>query len=222
MDEQDRTRRFAPAARRSPAVAGLILACALPEAILTGAGLGLWGDPGWRGEAVAWLGFWPGLLRDWQPNYPGQAWLMFLTYGFLHAGVLHFALNMLTLASLGPPCARRLGEGRFLALYAASIAGGALGFAALARGYTPMVGASGALFGLAGAILAWELKARRLRRAAVWPVTRAVLILTGLNLLLWLAMNGLLAWQTHLGGFVTGWAAGLALDRGARPPARGD
>ncbi|MCX7888541.1 MAG: rhomboid family intramembrane serine protease [Rhodobacteraceae bacterium] len=201
--------------RPSAAIAAIIVLCTIPEIVLTGADLGLWGSPGWRSVAVAWLGFWPGLLGNWRPNFPGQPWLMFATYGFLHAGLIHLTLNMLTLLSLGPPCAMRLGEGRFVALYAVSTVGGGLGYALLARGFVPMVGASGALFGLAGAILAWELRLRRLRRAAVWPVTRSVLILAGLNLLLWWAMDGLLAWQTHLGGFVAGWAAGLALDRRA-------
>jgi membrane associated rhomboid family serine protease len=145
---------------------------------------------------------------------------MFVTYGFLHAGALHFIVNMLTLWSLAPPVIERLGQGRFAAVYAAAMVGGAAGFAILVagvKGYAaisqvtvPMVGASGALFGLAGALLAWELRDRLARRQSMTPVLRALGLLIGLNLVLWWAMNGHLAWQTHLGGFVAGWIAALA------------
>ncbi len=191
----------------------LLLACLLPEIVLSGADFGFWGSPRWRQTAVEYAGFWPGLLGTWRPNYPGQSVLMFASYGFLHAGLAHFAVNMLTLLSLGRPVAQRIGQARFLVLYLVSIVGGAAGFAALSASVMPMVGASGALFGLLGAILAWEFRDRLHSRAGLWPVLRSVGILVALNLVLWWAMHGLLAWQAHLGGFVAGWASGLWLDR---------
>lgn len=201
--------------RQNPAVAGLFLACLLPEIVLTGADLGLWGTQHWRFNAFAWGGFWIGLLGNWRPNFALQPWAMFLTYGFLHGGAVHFAVNMLTLFSLGPPLAGRFGQGRFLALYAVSIMGGAAGFALLSRTPQPMVGASGALFGLAGAHVALTYRMLRRRGESLAPVRRALLWLIGLNIVLWWAMNGHLAWQTHLGGFVAGWLALLWLDRDA-------
>jgi membrane associated rhomboid family serine protease len=199
------------------ATASLLLACLLPEAILFGSDLGLWGTTRWRIQAFQYGGFWAGLLDNWQPNYAEQPWLMFASHGFLHAGPIHFAVNMLTLWSLGPVAEERIGALRYVALYLLAVIGGAVGFALLSRVAAPMVGASGALFGLAGAILAWSLRDRREQHEGTWPVTRAILYLAGLNLVLWWAMHGLLAWQTHLGGFVTGWIAGLALDQRSGP-----
>lgn len=191
----------------------VFLACLLPELVFLGASLDLWGTPRWRLAAYQYAGFWSGLLGSWRPNYLLQPYLMFATYGFLHAGPVHLAVNMLTLFSLGQPILERIGRTRFLALLALSLVGGGVAFAALSTALAPMVGASGALFGLAGALLAWEFAARKSQRAPLWPVLRAVLWLTVLNLVLWWAMHGQLAWETHLGGFLTGAAFALFLAR---------
>ena len=74
--------------RAMPVVLVLFLACLLPEIVLSGADYGLWGDPGWRLWAWQHGGFWTGLLGNWRPNYAAQPWLMFLTYGFLHGGLV--------------------------------------------------------------------------------------------------------------------------------------
>ncbi len=157
--------------------------------------------------------FWPGLLDNWKPNYAAQPFAMFITYGFLHSGLLHLTVNMITLWSLGSTVLDRLGQGSFVILYIVANFGGGVGFALLAPGLRPMVGASGALFGLLGAILAWEYVDHRTERNDRWRVAWVVVLLAGLNLVLWWAMGGQLAWQAHLGGFLTGWIAGLLIDR---------
>lgn len=177
------------------------------ELLLQLADAGLVPLPRLRLAAYEFGGFWPGLLRDWRPNFPGQAAAMFLTHAFLHAGALHLAVNMVTLASLGREVVARVGQRRFLAVYVVSILGGGIGFGLLAPTLRPMVGASGALFGLAGALAVWEWQARRVEGLSEAPVVRFVLFLAGLNLVLWWAMRGQLAWQTHLGGFLAGAAA---------------
>jgi len=194
-------------------VVGAIVAFSvLIELVLQLGDLGVFGIPRFRETAYEYGGFWPGLLDNWRPNYPFQSWLMFLTYGFLHAGLLHIALNMVTLYSLARYVIQRVGGARFTLLYAVSILGGGIGFALLSDTFRPMVGASGALFGLAGAILAWDYVDRFSLEERLWPVARAVLLLILLNVALYFAMDRLLAWEAHLGGFVAGWIMALLID----------
>jgi len=174
-----------------------------------------------RLRAYEYGGFWVGLLRNWRPNYPLQPYVMFFTYGWLHGGVVHLAVNMFTLFALGRPIVHRIGQFRFLVLYLFSMIGGGAGFALLSSSIQPMVGASGALFGLAGAIVAWDYADRYAARMQLWPVARLVVLLVVMNAVLWWAMNGQLAWQTHLGGFVTGGVLALTLERGSRRFRRG-
>lgn len=168
-----------------------------------------------RQTAFEFAGFWPGLLRDWAPNYLGQPVLMFLTYSFLHVGPSHFLSNMASLIYLDIVGMQHFGTRRYAAIYVASIFGGAVGYGLLARGLVPMVGASGAIFGLAGAIVAWDYLDRRRDMASLWPVLAMIGYLAGLNLLLWYVMDGHLAWETHLGGAVAG---GLCAVWFYRPP----
>lgn len=202
---------------RNPVSAVILLICLGIEAVLEGADAGLWGAPGWRDAAYTYGAFWGGLLRGETPVYPLQPYLMFLSYGFLHGGFWHVTLNMLTLVSLGAPVAARLGQGRYLLLYLVTNIGGAAGFAIFSFSVEPMLGASGALFGLAGAFLAWAWADRRRAGQSVRQAARALagpmLYLIGFNVVFYYATGGALAWGAHLGGFLTGWALGLALDR---------
>jgi membrane associated rhomboid family serine protease len=187
------------------------LPCIAIEGMLQLADLGLIPVPRLRLVVYEYAGFWPGLLRDWRPNFPGQSLAMFTTYALLHAGALHLVVNMLTLASLGREIVARAGPGRFLVIYGASALGGAVAFGLLAPTLRPMVGASGALFGLAGALAAWEWRARRDDGLPTGPVVRFVALMVVLNVVLWWAMRGQLAWETHLGGCLAGAAVALVL-----------
>lgn len=196
----------------------IALICTLPEAMLW-----LSPNPGHlRGLLLQNCAFWPGVLTGgWKPNYPLQGVVMFLTYGFLHAGATHFLFNMATLFSLGRPLLADLGKARFFGLYAAGLAGGGLGYGLLSGHPQPMVGASGALFALAGALVVqhftqdWrELSLVTALRAAAGPVA----LLIGMNVVMFYAMNGQLAWEAHLGGALAGAGAMLALMRKAEPP----
>lgn len=206
-------RRTRLSARLAP-YAGLLCilgACVLIEAVLQGADHELWGSRRWRGLAYQNGGFWRGLLDSWRPNYAAQPVTMFASYGFLHGGFWHVTVNMITLASLGRPVIDRVGSARFALIYALSLLGGAAGFAVLSSAVQPMVGASGALFGLAGALIAWDLIDRRTARVALAPTLKVVALLVLLNLVMYWAMSGQLAWEAHLGGFLAGAAAGAWL-----------
>jgi membrane associated rhomboid family serine protease len=185
----------------------LIGLCCLVELVLAAADAGMIGTTRWRGLAYQNGAFWAGLLSDWRPNYAAQPYVMFLTHAFLHGGFGHLIGNMLTLAFLGPVVQGRAGMGGFLVIYAISVIGGAAGFAVLSSTPLPMVGASGALFGLAGALLYWDWSDRRRANQHFWPVLRMILLLVVLNVGMWLMLDGYLAWETHLAGFVAGWTA---------------
>lgn len=215
--------RQPPAMRRSVlftllAIAGLT---ALPELVLILADHGLIGSARWRPLAWQYGGFWAGLLHGWRPNFAAQPVTMFVTYAFLHSGPSHMIGNVLTLIVLGPAVAARFG-GRALALiWVAAVLGGALAFGLISKSPAPMVGASGAVFGLAGA-WTWIQGADRRAAggglgAAALEVAGIALVMALLNLAMWRFLNGVLAWETHLGGYLAGFA--LAALIGARPPA---
>lgn len=174
------------------------------EMLLQAADAGLIGTRRWRSLAYQFGAFWPGLLATWEPNYTGQPAAMFVTYAFLHGGLEHLLGNAVTLWSLGRIVVARCGQRGFVLLFALTSLGGALCFAALSAGTTPMVGASGALFGLAGAWVGWQWQDRG--PGGAWRVLAIVAGLIGLNVGLYWWYSGGLAWQTHLGGFVVGLA----------------
>jgi membrane associated rhomboid family serine protease len=212
---------FLPSERRARLVLLALLAVSvLPEAILLGADWGIWGSPRWRRFTYEHFAFWTGLLRGWTPNYPLQPWLMFVTYAGLHAGPGHLLVNMVTLVSVARAELDRVGAWRFATIYALSVLGGAAGFALLSDKLQPMVGASGALFGLVGAWVIWDisdtLRARpgiaTLAYAILWPI----ILLSVLNVLMFWVTSGHLAWETHLGGFIAGALAAPFLDRRPR------
>jgi rhomboid protease GluP len=184
----------------------LVIASVIPEAVFSGADLGLWGRSEWRLTAYQYGAFWAGLMHGWQVTYPGQPFAMFATYGFLHGGLSHLALNMATLIAFGAVLAPRFGTASFLTLYALSQIGGGLAFGWLTTDGAPMVGASGAIFGLAGAFLVLTARQLRQRGRSILPVLQSAGGIAVLNLVLWWAMGGTLAWQAHLGGFVAGAA----------------
>jgi membrane associated rhomboid family serine protease len=190
----------------------IIAVCTIIELAFWGADLGLWGPARLRQETYEWGGFWPGLLAGWQPNYAAQPFTMFLSYAFLHGGPVHLAVNMITLWSLGLGVIDRVGTARFLGLYLGTAVGGAAGYGILAETVRPMVGASGALFGLAGALLAWTYIDRFTARIGLWPVAQVAAFLIAMNVTMYWALDGLLAWQTHLGGFISGWILALLID----------
>lgn len=205
-----------PPARQLAILYALIGLCCAIELVLLLSDWGVLPLPRLRAWAYENAGFWPGLMGPWVPNYAAQPYTMFLTYAVLHSGPLHLVFNMITLFSLGQAVIARVGAWGFVLLFASAVLGGALGYGLLANAPNPMVGASGGLFGLAGGILAWNYVDRFAAARTRWPVVQAGLALVALNAALWWLMDGHLAWETHLGGFVSGWVAALLIDpRGA-------
>jgi len=209
---------FPPAPLTVTVLAGLI---ALPELVLLLADLELVGSARWRPLAYQYGGFWAGLLWGWRPNFAAQPVTMFATHAVLHAGPGHMIGNLGALVVIGLPVLARFGTRGFLAVYAAAVLGGGLVFGLLSSSPAPMVGASGAIFGLVGA-WTWMQGADR-AQAGAGPgavALRVLGIMAGLvllNLVMWLLAGGVLAWETHLGGFLAGIGLAALLAPGPQP-----
>ena len=137
----------------------------------------------------------PGLVHE------GEWWRL-LTSGFLHIGPIHLVLNMLALWMLGRDLEIVLGRGRFLALYLVSMLGGAAAVMLFSAPNQQVAGASGAVFGLMGALV---VVLRRLRAPA-----GQVFGIIGINVIFSLTVAGI-SWEGHFGGLVIGAVATAAL-----------
>lgn len=138
----------------------------------------------------------------------GEFWRVF-TAMFLHANFTHLLFNMWALYLFGPALERRFGSTSFAAIYLAAGLGGGSLYHAFGR-LVPAVGASGAIFGLMGALLAATYRQRHT------PAGRAVFSQLMLLLLINLSLPFLIsniAWEAHLGGLVAGVSIAAAWDR---------
>jgi rhomboid protease GluP len=185
-----------------------ILACIALELLSLGGRLVGLGE-GLRNALIAIGGFWPGLLAGMSPQFPGQEIAMFATSAVLHGGPLHLAMNMVGLMWLGPMIVDRLGDRGFWPLAGLSALGAGTLYALLATSNLPMVGASGVLYGLLGAIAVWVALDHRAQGRTLRPYALHAAVFLGLNILLTVSASGAVAWEAHLGGFIAGAACGL-------------
>lgn len=134
-----------------------------------------------------------------------------LTYGFVHASGGHLAVNLASLLALGRLVEPRLGAPRYALVYALSGAlGGVVALLTSAPG-TVLVGASGSLFGLAGASLAQTLAHKTLRATPEGRLQLAALIaLCAAQFALDAGARGVSS-GAHLGGLLAGAALGALL-----------
>ncbi|HUL49923.1 MAG TPA: rhomboid family intramembrane serine protease [Gemmatimonadales bacterium] len=149
----------------------------------------------------------------------------FVTYMFLHSGLLHLAFNLLALFMFGPPVEERMGGRRFILYYfLCGLGGAALSFALMQlKPVGPIVGASAAVYGVLLAF-AWYWPDQPIYVfpfpvpiRAKWLVTFAV----GISFLLaLLTLSDGVAYLAHLGGFAAGFlylkASGWWLARAER------
>jgi len=148
-------------------------------------------------------------FSQWKPGIENGEWYRAFTAMFLHGSITHILFNMWALYIFGPVLERRFGAYSFISLY---VAGGLAGsaFYHLAGSNAPAVGASGAIFGLFGAMLTASYRQRHT------PAGRAVFgqlgVLLAINMALPLFVPRI-AWQAHLGGLIAGALIALAWDR---------
>jgi rhomboid protease GluP len=129
----------------------------------------------------------------------GQIWRL-LSPLFVHAGLWHVLINMYMLYALGPAVERYFGTPRFLAVYLAAGMGGVA--LSLAMSQAPSVGASGAIFGLLGALVAFLFAHRPLLGQTGMLQVRQLILVALINLGIGL-MPGIDNWG-HLGGLLSG------------------
>lgn len=160
----------------------------------------LWPRP--ERARVRWGAIEPDRVAD------GELWRL-VSHGFLHLDWLHFGLNGLGLWGLGRVVEAVFGPVRTLWIFVVSVIGG--GLASLLGGGTIMVGASGGLFGLLGALVTFGLRRRALLSTSVREVF-------GWRLWPWILLNLVIGFaipfvndKAHIGGLLSGALAALPL-----------
>ena len=136
----------------------------------------------------------------------GEVW-RFLTSTFIHIGIIHLAFNLYALRALGPLTEESLGHRQFFVIYILSGLGGSISSYIFSTALS--AGASGAIFGLLGALLYYSYK-----RPALWKTG------LGMNLVVVILVNfgfGLIQPGidnfAHLGGFIIGTLSCILLSK---------
>ena len=162
--------------------------------------------PAGRCDVAGGAGFLPGFPESqcvlepgqltWVPGVADGALWQLLTSAFTHLDLWHIGFNMVALWVLGPQLEAVLGRLRFLGVYVLSAFAGSAMVYWFSAPYTPTIGASGAIFGLMGALLVIAYKVRgNVQQLLMW---------IGLNFLITVLGRAFISWQGHLGGFLGG------------------
>lgn len=136
-------------------------------------------------------------------------WWRIVTAAFLHGGLLHIGVNMISLWSLGRFIEMVVGSSRTLAIYVVSMIVSGLGVVYLsspANVAVPTLGASGAIFGLFGALFAIGLKHGR----PGMQLVRDNIAILVLNLIITFTVPDI-SWQAHVSGLVAGFLLTLLI-----------
>jgi membrane associated rhomboid family serine protease len=146
----------------------------------------------------------------------GQYWRLF-TAMFLHANLIHIALNAYALWIFGSMLEPEIGRERFLLVYLVTgLAASAASYAFLSP-FVVGVGASGAIFGVFGIFLVYNYRRRHTALGAARLRTGTVLLV--INLVFGFSIPGI-DWRAHVGGLIAGIVAGVAVDARGRESTR--
>ena len=148
-------------------------------------------------------------VDHWTGGIVGGQWWRLLSSMFLHAGLIHLGLNSYVLWIFGSEIERQIGRLTTLAVFLVTgVFAGATSFA-FAPGFTVAVGASGAIFGLVGAYVAYNYLRRH--HGIAQARLRSALGMLMINLIIGFSIPAI-DWRAHLGGVVAGLVAGFAVD----------
>jgi membrane associated rhomboid family serine protease len=138
----------------------------------------------------------------WLPSFEylqfSNEWYRLFTVALTHGGILHLGFNMYSLMVLGSPLEAAYGKQKFLIVFFFSLLTGSLTSAYFASLYSASVGASGAIFGLFGAL---AIVGKR-----IGADIRSIVVIIGINFAFGFAMGGV-DWRAHLGGLIGGVVA---------------
>jgi len=153
---------------------------------------------------------------DYGPAVAGGQWWRLLSSAFVHVGIVHIAFNMYVLWGAGVFAERVYGNVEFLLVYLLAAVSGSL----VSTVWSPEVvaaGASGAVFGVYGAILAFSMgKGHDLPDVVAARLRKGALTFVLLNVVLGLAIPQI-SNSAHLGGLAGGFVAGWLLAPGPAP-----
>lgn len=137
--------------------------------------------------------------------FSGAPW-QFITYMFLHADLQHILTNMLTLGLIGFPFEYSVGERRFLYIYLASgIGSGVIHMLLTGFSNIPLVGASGAIYGILAAYGVKHPKAPLIVGFFAVPAALGVVVFAGVQFLMgFYDLESGVANFGHFGGIITG------------------
>jgi rhomboid protease GluP len=127
-------------------------------------------------------------------------WYRLVTVALTHGGLLHLGFNMYALLVLGNPIEEAYGKNKFLIVFFVSLIAGSLTSAYFASIYSASVGASGAVFGLFGAMVVVGKR--------IGADIRSIVVIIGLNFVFGFALGGV-DWRAHLGGLIGGYVTSL-------------
>ena len=148
------------------------------------------------------------ILSDGQIHGTARGeWYRLLTVALTHGGIFHLGFNMYALMVLGNPIEAAFGKERFLVIFFISLISGSLVSNYFAAANQPSVGASGAIFGLFGAMAVVSRK--------IGVEIQSIAVIVGINFALGFALGGV-DWRAHLGGLIGGAIASTLLLRQRR------
>jgi membrane associated rhomboid family serine protease len=143
----------------------------------------------------------------------GQWWRIF-TSAFLHADIMHIAFNMFALYQVGQYVELVYGTPRMAIIYVMAMIGSGIAVTYFAPDVLT-IGASGAIFGLFGALAVAGFRLGKPGRDIMRQTTGIIVI----NLIIGFLPGSNISYQAHIGGLVVGTLFGLILFRTPRPRA---
>jgi membrane associated rhomboid family serine protease len=129
------------------------------------------------------------------PSVTNGQWWLLITAGFLHGSIIHLLFNFYILWVLGSQLENIVGKTKFIIIYFGSLLGGSLASYLFSPFGSYSIGASGAIFGLMGAMLVVGRK----RNLDISQITTLVVI----NVVIGFVLSGI-DWRAHLGGLAAG------------------